>query len=155
MVRIAPKLCSRQLFLFTLSAAVLSGALGMQALAQDEGESCACFGSEEVAAIFATYEQLAAAGASMNCSANDYSVEFTSEVSVFDENFASVARANVNWSDYAAARCGYQDASADPPIDRTETWPHPAPEAAARACLEILSNAIAELDSAGMCSTYP
>ena len=120
-----------------------------------EGSVCPCFSYEEVEGVFLSGDKLLASGGGGNCQASDYSVEFKGEVVVIDKDYNMVARASVNWADYDPGRCEYRDTREDPVVERTETWPYPAPEALARACLEIISNVIDNQDSSHRCSTYP
>ena len=141
--------------LLALSGLFLTASISLVAWAQDEGAACPCFSYEEVEGVFLTGDKLLASGGGGNCQVNDYSVEFIGEVVVIDENYQTLARASVRWADFDPGRCDYQDTTVDPPVERSENWPYPAPEVPARACLKIISTAIETLDSSGRCSTYP
>ena len=155
MVRVERKSLFRLLLFLSVSAVVLTGLISMDAHAQDENETCPCFSYEEVEAIFLRGAQLTMDEGEINCLAEDYSVECTAEVAVFDQNYATTAQASVKWADFDPSRCEYLDSTADPVVDRSVRWPHPAPEAAARACFNIISSVIAKSDSSGKCRTYP
>jgi len=51
--------------------------------------------------------------------------------------------------------CEYLDTTIDPHVERAVRWPHPAPESTARACLSIISKAIAKSDTGSYCNIYP
>lgn len=123
--------------------------------AQEGNATCPCFSYEEVEGVFLSGDQLLASGGGGSCSVNDYSVEFTGEVVVIDQEFHTLARASVKWADFDPGQCSYQNATADPVVERSENWPHPAPEATARACLDIISRVIEKLDTSGRCRKYP
>lgn len=139
----------------TLSAALLATFMSLVAKAQDENAACPCFSYEEVEGVFLSGDKLLASGGGGNCQASDYSVEFRGEVVVIDEDYKMIARASVNWADFDPGHCDYRDTRVEPEVERSVTWPHPAPEALARACLDIISTAIENLDSSHHCRTYP
>lgn len=126
-----------------------------RARAQEEGAGCPCFNYEEVQGLFLSGRKLIASGGGSSCQASDYAVEFKGEVVVIDQNYKTLARASVQWADFDPGRCEYRDATVEPRVERSEGWPHPAPEATARACFDIISSVIAELDTEGRCRTYP
>lgn len=134
---------------------MLMGSISQAAWAQDENAPCPCFSYEEVEGAFRTAQKLIASGGSGSCQVSDYGVEFKGEVVVTDESYKTIARASVSWADYDPGRCEYRDAGVEPAVERSVAWPHPAPEALARACLDIISGVIDELDTTGSCRTYP
>jgi len=136
-------------------ALVLMSVISMESPAQDENANCPCFSYEEVESIFLIGEQLAAEEGVGACSTQDYTVECNAEVVVWDQDYAIIAQARVDWFDFDPSRCEYTDATSSPVVKRNISWPHPAPEAAARACFNIISNVIAKLDTTGKCETYP
>ena len=136
-------------------AVVLMYLFGMEANAQEQDATCPCFNYEEVESIFLRGEQLAAEEGVGGCNAEDYSVECRAEVIIWDQNYAIIAQASVVWFDFDPSRCDYIDTTADPAVERNERWPHPAPEATARACFDIISSVIAKSDTSGKCNTYP
>ncbi len=131
------------------------GLLSSELAAQDDGQACPCFDTQEVEALFLNAERLSDGQGSINCHAKDYSVELSAQVMVMDANYRTVAQASLKWADYDPGRCRFLDASVDPKVDRQERWPHPAPEELARACFNIISKVIAELDEEGNCTIYP
>lgn len=134
---------------------VVAACVGPLAWAQESAEPCPCFSYEEVEGVFRSGQKLIASGGGGSCQASDYAVEFKGEVVVTDQNFKTVARASVAWADFDPGRCEYRDASVEPEVERSIHWPHPAPEVAARACLDIISSVIKNLDTTGNCRTYP
>ena len=136
-------------------AAALMSLVSIEAYAQDNAETCPCFDYEEVESIFARGEQLAEDEGVSACHTEDYSVECNAEVVVWDQDFAVIARASVNWFDFDPSNCEYIDTAFDPDEERYVSWPHPAPEVVARACFNIISSVIAKLDTSGKCETYP
>jgi hypothetical protein len=138
-----------------VSAVVLMSLISREILTQDENETCPCFSYEEVESIFLSGEQLAVEGGTSNCSAEDYDVECKAEVIVWDQNYETIAQASVKWYDFDPSRCDYIDTTGNPGVERNVTWPHPAPEATARACFNIISSVIAKSDTSGKCNTYP
>jgi hypothetical protein len=154
-VPIKRKLLRGSSLFLALSRMLLASSISLVAQAQDENAACPCFNYEEVEGIFLSGDKLLASGGGGNCQASDYSVEFKGEVVVIDENYTMIARASVNWADFDPGRCEYRDTSVDPAVERIVAWPHPAPEATARACLGIISSVIESLDGSGRCSTYP
>ena len=146
---------SKTLLFPTVLAVVLMGLVNMETRAQDDSEICPCFSFEEVEAIFLSGDQQTAEGGSSDCSAEDYSVECKAEVVIWNQNFDVIAQAHVAWSDFDSSLCGYLDTEANPGVERNVNWPHPAPEAMARACFNIISRVIAKSDTSGKCITYP
>ena len=138
-----------------VSAVVLMSLVSREILTQDENETCPCFSYEEVESIFLSGEQLAVEEGTSNCSAEDYDVECNAEVIVWDQNYETIAQASVKWYDFDPSRCDYIDTTGNPGVERNVTWPHPAPEATARACFNIISSVIAKSDTSGKCNTYP
>ncbi len=137
--------------LVVLATALLS----LKTQAQDEIVTCPCFGFEEVEAIFLRGNQLTAEEGVSDCSSEDYSVECKAEVVVWDQNYDVIARASVSWSDFDPSQCSYIDSQGNPGVERNVNWPHPAPEATARACFKIITSVIEKSDTLGMCNTYP
>jgi hypothetical protein len=123
--------------------------------AQGEDESCPCFSYEEVESMFLSGEQLTAEQGVSSCEAQDYSVECNAEVVVWDQDYSVVAQARIDWYDFDPSRCDYIDTIGNPGVERSVKWPHPAPEATARACFEIIASVIAASDTSGKCNTYP
>lgn len=154
-VRVIRKPLRRPPLFLILSGLILSGAISPAAQAQDETAVCPCFNFEEVEGVFLSGDKLLASGGGGSCQVNDYSVEFIGEVVVIDKDYKTLARASVKWADFDPGQCDYRNATAEPVIERTEYWPHPAPEATARACLEVISSVIAKLDTTGRCRKYP
>lgn len=126
------------------------------AQAQETTGDCPCFNSEEAESVFFKVGEVGAGGGgSSNCQVNDYTVEFSGELRVTDANYQAVAQASVKWADFDPGSCNFLDNSVQPAVERNVHWPHPAPEATARACLDILSSVIDRLDTDGDCRTYP
>jgi hypothetical protein len=98
---------------------------------------------------------LANEGGEVTCRAEDYSVECNAEVIVWDQDFELIVKARVEWFDFDPSRCDYIDNTGNPSVERNIRWPHPAPEATARACFNIISSVIAKSDTTGRCNTYP
>ena len=145
-----------KLFIFpAVFAVVLMSYISMEIHAQDENEICPCFSYEEVESIFLSGEQLTAEEGVIACSTADYSVECNAEVTVWDQDYAIIAQARVEWFDFDPSRCDYIDIAGNSGVERNIEWPHPAPEAAARACFNIISSVIAKSDTSGRCETYP
>lgn len=138
-----------------IPAVLLVGSIALDTHAQDGNESCPCFSYEEVESIFLKEGQLIAEAGESYCTVEDYSVEIKAEVTVRDQNYDVIAQALVAWFDYDPSSCSYIDTTVDPPIERKVRWPNPAPEAAARACFDILSSAVEKSDTAGRCNRYP
>ena len=147
--------CNSLFKLLTVFAVVLMCLISMEANAQDEDASCPCFNYEEVESIYQRGEQLTAEEGSGGCNAEDYSVECKAEVTVWDQDYAVIAQASVVWFDFDPSRCNYIDTTGNPGVERNVSWPHPAPEATARACFDIISSVIAKSDTSGKCITYP
>ena len=146
----------RSLLLFAaISSLVLSGVFTSELQAQDEGEQCPCFNSDEVKAVFRIGEQVITEMGMFECGAEDYSVEFSAEVVAWDQDFEVVAQAQVKWMDVDPSQCMYIDTTTEPGLKRDVSSPAPAPEAASRACFKIIRSAIAELDAFGDCFVYP
>ncbi len=138
-----------------LFAAILMSLISMKAHAQDESETCPCFTLEEVESIFIRGEQITADEGTSECSAEDYSVECKAEIVIWDQNYEVIAQARVDWFDFDPSRCEYTDTTGNPGVERSIKWPHPAPEALARSCFDIISSVIAKSDTSGKCNTYP
>ena len=136
-------------------AVVLMSLASLATQAQDENEICPCFSYEEVESIFLSGEQLAPEEGVSDCHAQDYSVECDAEIIVWDQDYATIAQARVKWFDFDPGRCDYIDTTGNPGVERHVKWPHPAPEATARACFNIISSVIAKSDTSGNCITYP
>ncbi len=139
----------------TLVAVLLMSLTGMQTHAQDDNETCPCFSYEEVESMFLRGDKLTWEEGEISCRAEDYSVECNAEVIILDQDFEVIAEASVAWFDFDPSRCEYNDATGNPGVERDVKWPHPAPEATARACFNIISSVIAKSDSSGKCNTYP
>ena len=122
--------------------------------AQDAEETCPCFTYGEVESIFLRSMQMTEEEGTSDCGAQDYTVECSAEVVIWDPNYTMVAQARVDWYDFDPGGCEYIDTSSEPDVERNVTWPHPAPEGAARACYNIISSVIAKSDTAGRCNTY-
>jgi len=139
-----------------MSPAVIAVILmSVETHAQDENETCPCFSYEEAESIFMSGEQLTAEKGSSDCNAEDYSVECKAEVIVWDQDYEVIAQASVEWFDFDPSRCVYIDTAGNPGVERNVRWPHPAPEATARACFNIISSVIAKSDTSGKCNTFP
>jgi hypothetical protein len=110
---------------------------------------------EEIESIFLIEADLPDEERNSSCSAEDYKVECSAEVIVMDQDYEVIAQARVDWVDFDPGGCEYTDTRAEPPVEREVRWPHPAPEATARACFNIISSVIAKADTAGICNTYP
>jgi hypothetical protein len=136
-------------------ALVLMSFISMETHAQDENELCPCFNYEEVEAIFLKVMQMTDEEGMSSCQIEDYSVECNAEVVILDQNYTTIAQARVDWFDFDPSRCEYIDTVGNPGVERNISWPHPAPEEAARACYKIISSVIAKLDTSGKCETYP
>jgi len=136
-------------------AVVLISLTSMETNAQDANVSCPCFSYEEVESIFQSGEQLTAEEGMSECIAEDYSVECKAEVVVWDQNYEIIAQARVDWFDFDPSRCDYIDTVGNPGVERNVKWPHPAPEATAKSCFNIISSVIAKSDTSGKCNTYP
>lgn len=121
--------------------------------AQEQSETCPCFSSEEVDSIFQRVEQIAVGEGEIMCKAQDYSVELTGEITILDKNYAVSAQARVEWMDFDPGVCAFIDTQADPPVERNTRWPHPAPEATARLCYDIIASVIKKSDTSGKCMT--
>jgi hypothetical protein len=138
-----------------VSGVVLLSLISMESRAQDTEESCPCFNYEEVESIFQSGVHLTEEEGMSECTAQDYSVECKAEVIVWDQNYTIVAQASIDWFDFDPGGCVYIDTTSDPDVERNIRWPHPAPEATARACFNIISRVIEKLDTSGRCNTYP
>jgi hypothetical protein len=136
-------------------AAVLLSLFSMETPAQDENETCPCFSYGEVEAIFLRGQQLTAEEGMSACQTADYSVECNAEVVIWDQDFTLIAQARVDWFDFDPSRCEYIDTTGNPGVERSVSWPHPAPEAVARACFNIISSVISKADTTGKCDIYP
>ncbi len=123
--------------------------------AQEADGPCPCFSYEEIESIFLRGEQLAADEGVSSCQAEDYSVECSAEMTLWDPNFEVIAQAGIRWYDFDPGQCEYMDLVGNPGVERKVKWPHPAPEATARACYDIIASVIAALDDTGKCMTYP
>ena len=129
--------------------------ISMEPQAQDEDETCPCFRYAAAASVFLAGEQVAAAGGVVACSAEDYDVEISAEVVVWDQDYATIAQVSVKWYDFDPSRCEYIDTVGNAGVERNVSWPHPASEVTARACFDIITSVIAKSDTAGNCVTYP
>ena len=129
--------------------------ISLETQAQDEDKTCPCFSYEEAESIFLAGEQLATEGGVVSCSAEDYDVEMSAEVVVWDQDYTTIAQASVKWYDFDPSRCEYIDSIGNAGVERNVRWPHPAPEVTARACFDIITSVIAKSDTAGNCITYP
>ena len=138
-----------------MSIVVLMSPIRMETQAEDEDQSCPCFSHEEVESMFLRAQQLAAEGGEVTCSAEDYSVERNAEVTVWDQDFELIAKAKVEWFDFDSGYCKYVDNTGSLDVERNIRWPHPAPEATAMACFNIISSVIAKSDTTAKCNTYP
>ena len=134
---------------------LLSCLISSEIPAQGDDNSCPCFTYEDVEEIFLNADQLAASDGETYCKAEDYDVECNAEVTVRDQDYEIITQARVEWYDYDPGRCDYIDSTASPGVERNIRWEHPAPEAKARACFEIISKVIAKSDTTGNCNTYP
>ena len=143
------------LMLLNMLTVVLVSLISTELPAQDIKETCPCFNVEEVELIFQIGANLAEEEGMSTCSAQDYSVECNAEVIVMDQNYETVAQARVDWYDFDPGGCAYINTTGDPDVERNVRWPHPAPEATARACFNIISNVIKKFDSTGRCTSYP
>ncbi len=138
-----------------MSAVALMSMLYMEAGAQPENETCPCFSNEEVESIFVIEAGIPEEERNSECSAEDFKVEFSAEVSVLDQDYEVIAMASVKWLDFDPGGCAYIDTTVDPHTEREVRWPHPAPESTARACLSIISSEIAKSDTTSYCNIYP
>jgi hypothetical protein len=138
-----------------IPAVLLVGLTNVNVSAGDEGGACPCFSHAEVESIFLSQQQLTAEAADSYCAAEDYSVELKAEVTVRDHDYNIIAQARVAWFDYDPGSCAYLDTVGNPGVERKVRWPHPAPEATARACFDIISSVIEKSDTTGSCSKYP
>jgi hypothetical protein len=138
-----------------IPAVLLVGLGNVNVSAGDEQGPCPCFSQEEVASIFQSQQQLIAKASESYCAAEDYSVELKAEVTVQDPDYNSIAQVRVAWFDFDPGSCAYTDTVGNPGVERKVRWPHPAPEATARACFEIISRAIEKFDTTGSCRRYP
>jgi len=129
--------------------------ISLESRAQSEDEICPCFSMEEVESLFLIHAVLPEEERNTNCSAEDYKVECSAEVVVMDQDYEVIAQAGVDWLDFDHGGCRYTDTRTEPPVEREVRWPHPAPEATARACFNIISSAIANADTSFYCNTYP
>ena len=146
----------RKLLMFpVVSAVVLMSLISVELRAQDIKETCPCFNYEEVESIFQSGVHLTEEEGMSDCTAQDYSVECNAEIIVRDQNYTIVAQARVDWFDFDPGGCEYIDTTSDPAVERNVSWPHPAPEATARACFNIISSVIAKSDTSGKCNTFP
>ncbi len=150
---LAKRKSHHRLIIFLVMSAIALVTLGSPA--QSEEEICPCFSMEEVESIFLIEAGLPDEERNSNCGAEDYKVECSAEVLVMDQDYEVIALARVDWLDFDPGSCKYIDTRAEPPVEREVRWPHPAPEATARACFNIISSVIAKLDTDDYCSTYP
>lgn len=139
----------------TVSAFLVLQLTGIDLQAQDVSVICPCFSYAEVESIFLIGKNQTEDEGMIECSAENYAVECNAEISVLDQDYAVTAQARINWFDFDPGGCGYINTISDPLIERDVAWPHPAPEAVARACYNIIASVIAKLDSDGNCNTYP
>ena len=129
--------------------------ISLESRAQSEDETCPCFSMEEVEALFLIQADLPEEDRNTNCGAEDYKVECSAEVVVMDQDYEVIAQAGVDWLDFDPGGCRYTDPRVEPPVEREVRWPHPAPEAIARACFNIISSVIAKSGSDYYCNIYP
>jgi hypothetical protein len=155
MVRVERKSLYRLLVFPAVSLVVLISLTSIDTYAQEDNETCPCFSYEEVESMFLNGAQLTAAEGESTCRAKDYSVECNAEVIVWDQNYTTLATAFVEWFDFDSGRCAYIDTVGNPGVERKVRWPHPAPEATARACFNIISSVIKKSDTSGKCDTFP
>ncbi len=156
MVRAARKSPRRLLLFSTVSAVLLMALMSMGLQAQDSTrETCPCFNYEEVESIFLSGVNMTDDEGMVECSAQDYKAECSAKVTITDQDYNVVASASLDWYDYDPGGCEYLDTKNDPDVERNARWPHPAPEATARACFNIISNVIKKSDTSGNCNTYP
>jgi len=143
--------------LLMLPAVAVVSLFSMGSPAQDIEETCPCFNYQEVESIFQAGVQLTDEQGMSDCNAQDYSVECSAEVIVWDQNYTIIAQAQarVDWFDFDPSSCVYIDTIGDPDVERNVRWPHPAPKATAKACYNIISSVIANSDTSGKCNTYP
>jgi len=145
----------RLMMIPAMSAVALMSMLYMQAVAQPESETCPCFSNEEVESIFLIEAAIPEEERNSECSAEDFKVELAAEVSILDQDYEVIAKASVKWLDFDPGGCEYINTTVDPHVEREVRWPHPAPESTARACLSIISSAIAKSDTTSYCNIYP
>ena len=155
MARAGRKSHGKLLMFKAISVVVLMSLISMETHAQDNNESCPCFSYEEVEEMFHRGDQLTWEEGEISCLAEDYSVECKAEVIIWDQDYSVIAQARVEWFDVDPGGCDYIDVTGNPGVERNVKWPHPAPEATARACFNIISSVIAESDTSGKCITYP
>jgi hypothetical protein len=136
------------------SAIVLAFLINSELLAQTGAETCPCFNLQEVEAIFAINAAIPEDQQNYVCMAEDYKVEFTAEIKVLNSDWDPIALAQVRWFDFDPGGCEYINTTLDPPVNRKVVWPHPAPEPVARACLEVISEAIEKAGTVVICNTY-
>jgi hypothetical protein len=134
---------------------ILMSTISFESGAQQESESCPCFNHEEVESIFLQGLNLSEEQGMIDCSAEDYSVEFSAEVIVWDQDYAMIAQVRVEWFDFDPGGCEYIETSGDVEVERNTRWPHPAPQETAHACFNIISTVISNLDKLYNCTTYP
>jgi hypothetical protein len=142
-------------WLITILVILAIALISQESRAQSEDETCPCFSMEEVESTFLIQADLPEEERNTNCTAEDFKVELSAEVVVMDQDYEVIAQARVKWLDFDPGGCEYTDTRTDPNVERKVRWPHPAPEATARACFNIISSVFAKLDTAGNCSTYP
>jgi hypothetical protein len=146
----------RGLVMFSVvSAIVLINLLSTELLAQSENETCPCFSSEEVEAVFVINAGIAEEDRNSECIAEDFKVEIAAEVTALNMDWEPIAKAQVKWADFDPGGCLYINTKTNPPIERKEKWPHPAPEAIARACFDSIVTAISTSDTGSNCDVYP
>ena len=141
--------------LLALSVIVLMGLKNMELRAQSDNQVCPCFSNEEIESIFLAGLGMTEDESIIDCKAMDYKVEFVAEEVVWDQNYDVVAQARVKWFDFDPGGCEYINNMADPAVERSARWPHPAPEATARTCFNIISNVIKTFDKDGICNIFP
>ncbi len=137
----------------TVVSSVVLGLFSIGTYAQEDNEPCPCFSFEEVESIFLKAGQMAAGDGESICKAEDFSVELKGEMTIWDQNYAVVAQARVEWMDFDPGTCAYIDTPGNPGVERNVRWPHPAPEATARLCYGIIASVIEKSDTAGKCIT--
>lgn len=149
------KLHDKRLKLPTVLMLILMSSISFESGAQQESETCPCFSHEEVESIFLSGLNLSEEEGMTDCSAEDYSVEFSAEVIVWDQDYAISAQVRVEWFDFDPGGCEYIETTGDVDVERDTRWPHPAPKATALACFNIISTVISKSDTSNICNTYP
>jgi len=133
--------------------AVLSSLAVTGISAQEPQETCPCFSTAEVESLIQRINQMTWEDGETMCKAEDFSVELSAELTIWDTSYSLLAQASVKWFDFDPGACNYIDKPENPGVERSESWPHPAPEATARLCYDIITSVIAKLNTAGKCIT--